>query len=70
MEVLQLLARGLSNPQIAQLLVISKKTVEHHLEHIYNKLGISTRTSAAVYAVHQGLAQPCASRGLASPDAP
>jgi HD-GYP domain-containing protein (c-di-GMP phosphodiesterase class II) len=57
-EVLQLLARGLSNPQIAHVLVISKKTVEHHLEHIYNKLGVSTRTSAVAYAVHQGLTQP------------
>jgi HD-GYP domain-containing protein (c-di-GMP phosphodiesterase class II) len=57
-EVLRLLARGLSNPQIADSLVISKKTVEHHLEHIYNKLGISTRTSAVAYAVHRGLAEP------------
>jgi HD-GYP domain-containing protein (c-di-GMP phosphodiesterase class II) len=50
-EVLQLLARGLSNPQISDKLVISKKTVEHHLEHIYDKLGVSTRTSAVAYAV-------------------
>ena len=51
-EVLQLLARGLSNPQIADNLVISKKTVEHHLEHIYDKIGVSTRTSAVAYALH------------------
>lgn len=57
-EVLRLLARGLSNPQIGQALVISRKTVEHHLEHIYNKLDISTRTSAVAYAVHRGLAAP------------
>ena len=55
-EVLRLLAQGLSNPQIAQTLSISRKTVEHHLEHIYGKLGISCRTSAVVYAVQQGLA--------------
>jgi HD-GYP domain-containing protein (c-di-GMP phosphodiesterase class II) len=54
-EVLQLLARGLSNPQIAQALVISKKTVEHHLEHVYNKVGISSRTAAVAYAIHQRL---------------
>jgi DNA-binding NarL/FixJ family response regulator len=52
------LREGSAIRKFAQLLVISKKTVEHHLEHIYNKLGISTRTSAVVYAVHQGLAQP------------
>jgi HD-GYP domain-containing protein (c-di-GMP phosphodiesterase class II) len=57
-EVLRLLARGLSNPQIGETLVISRKTVEHHLEHIYNKLGISTRTAAVAYAVHRGLASP------------
>ncbi|HLZ25800.1 MAG TPA: HD domain-containing phosphohydrolase [Chloroflexota bacterium] len=57
-EVLRLLTRGLSNPQIAEALVISKKTVEHHLEHIYNKMGISTRTSAVAYAVLHGLAEP------------
>lgn len=54
-EVLRLLAQGLSNPQIAQALVVSKKTVEHHLEHIYNKLGISSRTAAVVFAVQYGL---------------
>jgi DNA-binding NarL/FixJ family response regulator len=57
-EVLQLLVQGLSNPQIGQRLVISTKTVEHHLAHVYNKLGISTRTAAVAYAVHQGLARP------------
>jgi HD-GYP domain-containing protein (c-di-GMP phosphodiesterase class II)/DNA-binding CsgD family transcriptional regulator len=55
-EVLRLLAQGQSNPQIAKALVISRKTVEHHLEHIYNKIGVSCRTSAVVYAVQQGIA--------------
>ena len=55
-EVLRLLAQGLSNPQIAQTLAVSRKTIEHHLEHIYAKLGISCRTAAVVYAVQQGLA--------------
>ncbi|HLQ32017.1 MAG TPA: HD domain-containing phosphohydrolase [Chloroflexota bacterium] len=54
-EVLNLLAHGLSNRQIAGALVISNKTVEHHLEHIYDKLDISTRTSAVAYAIHHGL---------------
>lgn len=54
-EVLCHLAQGLSNPQIAQALVISRKTVEHHLGHIYDKLGVSCRTSAVAYAVQQRL---------------
>ncbi len=55
-EVLRLLAQGQSNPQIAKDLVISRKTVEHHLEHIYNKIGVTCRTSAVVYAVQQRIA--------------
>jgi DNA-binding NarL/FixJ family response regulator len=55
-EVLRLLTQGQSNPQIAKALVISRKTVEHHLEHIYNKIGVTCRTSAVVYAVQHGIA--------------
>jgi HD-GYP domain-containing protein (c-di-GMP phosphodiesterase class II) len=55
-EVLSLLAQGQSNPQIAKTLVISRKTVEHHLEHIYNKIGVTCRTCAVVYAVQHGIA--------------
>lgn len=54
-ELLRLLAQGQSNPQIAKALVISRKTVEHHLEHIYNKIGVTCRTSAVVYAVQHGI---------------
>jgi len=54
-EVLRLLAQGKSDPQIARTLNISRKTVEHHLTHIYNKIGVSCRTAAVVYAVQQGL---------------
>jgi putative nucleotidyltransferase with HDIG domain len=55
-EVLQAVAGGLSSREVAQRLVISDKTVEHHLEHIYDKLGVSCRASAVVFAVHNGLA--------------
>ena len=55
MELLRELAKGLGNKQIARNLVISEKTVEHHLENIYNKLGISSRTSAVVFAVQNGI---------------
>lgn len=54
-EVLGLLTQGLSNPQIARTLVVSRKTVEHHLEHIYGKLGVTCRTAAVAYAVQHRL---------------
>ena len=57
-EVLVELARGRSNPQIATALVVSRKTVSSHLEHIYAKIGVSTRTEAALYAMKAGLVSP------------
>lgn len=54
-EVLVLLARGRSNLEIATALTISRKTVSSHLEHIYTKLAVSTRTQAALYAMQNGL---------------
>jgi DNA-binding NarL/FixJ family response regulator len=49
-EILQLLAQGLSNPQIAARLVISPKTAEHHVGSILRKLQFASRSEAAVYA--------------------
>lgn len=54
-EVLVLLARGHSNGDIARELTVSRRTVSSHLEHIYTKLGVSTRTEAALYAMRHGL---------------
>jgi HD-GYP domain-containing protein (c-di-GMP phosphodiesterase class II) len=54
-EVLVLLARGLTNPEIAAELTVSRKTVSSHLERIYAKLAVSTRTEAALFAMRQGL---------------
>jgi DNA-binding NarL/FixJ family response regulator len=54
-EVLILLARGLSNKQIAARLVITPKTVGNHVEHIYVKIGSSSRATAAMFAVQHGL---------------
>lgn len=59
-DVLVLLARGRSNPQIAETLTISRKTVSSHLEHIYTKLGVTTRTEAALFAMQNGLVEPLA----------
>jgi DNA-binding CsgD family transcriptional regulator len=54
-EVLRLLARGLSNKLIADQLVISPKTVANHVEHIYAKIGASTRARASLFAMQHGL---------------
>jgi HD-GYP domain-containing protein (c-di-GMP phosphodiesterase class II) len=54
-EVLRLLARGLSTKQIAQLLVISRKTARNHVQNIYSKAGVSNRAQASIFAVRHGL---------------
>jgi len=54
-EVLTLLARGLSNKEIAKQLVISPKTAGNHIEHIYSKIGASTRARASLFAMQHGL---------------
>ncbi|QVI23448.1 response regulator transcription factor [Nocardia tengchongensis] len=53
--VLRLAARGLSNRLIAAELVVSERTVGHHLAHIYDKTGRRTRAGAAVFAMEHGL---------------
>jgi HD-GYP domain-containing protein (c-di-GMP phosphodiesterase class II) len=54
-EVLRLLARGLSNRQIAERLTISRRTVDNHVDHVYTKLGVSNRARASLLAVRYGL---------------
>ena len=54
-EVLRLLARGLSNKEIAARLVISPKTVGNHAEHIYGKINASSRAAAGLFAMQHGL---------------
>lgn len=56
-EVLRLLARGLSSREIADQLSISDKTVGHHIEHIYGKANVSTRAGATLFALQNGLTQ-------------
>jgi HD-GYP domain-containing protein (c-di-GMP phosphodiesterase class II)/DNA-binding CsgD family transcriptional regulator len=54
-EVLRLAVRGLSNREMAQALVVSPKTVGHHVEHIYAKIGVSTRAAATLFALQHSL---------------
>ena len=50
-EVLRLAARGLTTDDIAGRLYISPKTADHHIQHIYGKIGVSTRAAAALWAM-------------------
>ena len=54
-EVLRHLARGMSQQQIAQRLVIRRKTASNHVEHIYAKIGVSNRAMASLFATRYGL---------------
>jgi putative nucleotidyltransferase with HDIG domain len=54
-EVLCLLARGQSNRQIAARLGITPKTAGHHVQHVYTKIGVSNRATAALFALENGL---------------
>jgi DNA-binding NarL/FixJ family response regulator len=57
-EVAALLARGLTNRQIAVRLVVTDRTVAAHVEHILDKLSFTSRTQIGVWASEHGLASP------------
>lgn len=54
-EVLRLVARGASNREMAKQLSISPKTADHHVQHIYTKIDVSTRAAAAMFAMEHRL---------------
>jgi DNA-binding CsgD family transcriptional regulator len=54
LEVIRLVAEGLSNKEIAELLSISPRTVNFHLDNLFAKLGVRSRTEAAILALRQG----------------
>lgn len=58
LEVLRLIARGHSKKQVASLLTISEKTVDNHIQHIYSKIGVSTRAGATLFAMEHDLLAP------------
>ena len=62
-EVAILVARGLSNPEIASRLVISRRTAQTHVQNILNRLGMTSRAEIAAWAVERGLHIPGATRG-------
>jgi DNA-binding NarL/FixJ family response regulator len=55
-EVLELVAEGLTNVQVAQRLFLSPRTIDTHLSSIYHKLGVSSRAAAVRFALEHGLA--------------
>jgi DNA-binding CsgD family transcriptional regulator len=55
MDVLRLLARGFANREMATRLSIAEKTVGHHIQHIYNKIGVSTRAAATLFVLQHDL---------------
>jgi DNA-binding NarL/FixJ family response regulator len=62
LEVLELIARGRSNSEIATQLVVSDATVKTHVAHIFSKLQLRDRAQAVVYAYETGLVEPGAAR--------
>lgn len=54
-EVLRLVAAGKTNPEVAAELGVSRNTVKRHLDNLFAKLGLSTRTEAAAYALREGI---------------
>lgn len=55
MEVLKLLVKGQTNPEIAGVLYLSPNTVKTHIRSIFNKFGVDNRVQAVVFAIHRGL---------------
>ena len=53
--MLALVAQGLTNAEIATRLFISRRTAEHHVQHIYAKIGTSSRAAATLFAVEHDL---------------
>jgi HD-GYP domain-containing protein (c-di-GMP phosphodiesterase class II) len=56
-DVLTLAARGLTTQQIADRLFIAAKTADHHIQHIYDKINVSTRAAAALWAMQNAIVQ-------------
>ena len=53
-DIIILAAKGMSNQDIAENVIISKRTVEGHMRSIFNKLGVGSRTEAVIYGLKKG----------------
>ena len=53
--MLRLAAKGLTTREIADRLYISPKTADHHIQHVYSKIGVSTRAAAALWAMQHAV---------------
>jgi DNA-binding NarL/FixJ family response regulator len=62
-EVVSLVARGLTNREIAETLVISQRTAENHLQHVLNRLGLRSRAQVVAWAIEHGFAKGPLSTG-------
>jgi DNA-binding NarL/FixJ family response regulator len=58
LEVLRLVVEGCSNPEIGRRLGISRRTAEHHVQHVYDKIGVSTRAAAVLFALEHDVLPP------------
>jgi len=54
-EILQLIAKGLTNPEVAEILSLSRSTIRTHLEHIYEKLEVTNRVEAVTEGLRKGI---------------
>ena len=65
-EVAVLIAHGLTNRQIAERLVIALRTADNHVQHIFDKLGLSSRAQVAAWVALEGMLGPPAGRTVAA----